>query len=604
MARAKKWFSDHNEALNESLNTRSFHYDFTRIYNTFVKHFGEEEGELKFKYFVSSNKLDTAKRYHPLIQFHESFQWVKPLIFYLRQDKEAKYYGITCITANISMNNKPYPADDLKPATISMHYRPINLNHNHSKWLPFPRTRIDWAKFEENAVEGILRVDHRDKWLQKKLDTHEILHPSIEGRPIPPDLGGGFHFTALALLEKGVMIPGDPLTSIQPLMLNENLYESIGRMITEGEEVPIENEKMSVEDIKKKIVDLTLKISSLDKKLYGGKSEVKPEPSITNVERTKIRAEIDNARSELEGYKQALQSKTIMKALSEKTEEQTLKLEHNNIVSEETTVATADSSNEIEGKTTREETLKIVGLETTNKLLQEEIEGITSKFKALKKESTKTIVDLEAKNKTLTEKTSVLDGLKGTVGDQATALIKSQETVTKRDTTIEDNKITIEALEDIVTKKDMLVEKLRKEITTEEEATKDAKKAKRSAEVAMEKLKIDKVAAEKDALEAIAKETKYHEEYTDAFNRCNDEVQKNRRLTNKFHTVSEANNALKEQLEKDGKTIERLRRDAKIQEKRADKATKERKEALTKIGVIEVNSDGTVEVDNQGNIKI
>ena len=83
-----------------------------------------------------------------------------------------------------------------------------------------------------------MRVDNQDSWLQKKLDNGEIMHPSIEGRPHP--ISGRYHFTGLALLEKGVELPGMPTTQIVPLVFNESVGKSIcefkgGKMVCECE---------------------------------------------------------------------------------------------------------------------------------------------------------------------------------------------------------------------------------------------------------------------------------------------------------------------------------------------------------------------------------
>jgi hypothetical protein len=569
LSKAKKWFSNYHEKLHESVNTRTFHYDFTRIYNTFVKQFGQVDGEIKFKYFINSNDLDTSKQYHPLVQFHESFQWVKPLVRFLRQDKEAKYYGITCITANISMNNKNYTPEMLESGAVSMNYRPINLNHDHGKWLPFPRTRIEWAKFEDNSLEGVCRVDNRDKWLQDKLDNHEILHPSIEGRQIPPDLGGGFHFTALALLEKGKMIPGDPLTGIQPLMLNEHLYESIGKLVR-GEDCLTcygDDSIISEGTIKSPTEDvggekLTEEKCKKDKKMK--ESEELTENHI--IEKTVS----DNGRDK-------------MSSETEKSEKKEVKEEESETVE------------------TRKENLKLIELETTNKLLQTEIEDLSKKYKTLKAESQEKITDLEFKLAKANEKSTVMEGLKGKVGDTETKLLETQKTVEARDKTIEDQKITNETLEMLVTKKDKLIENLRVDIKENEQTIKEHKSKTATAVIEMKKMQLDKEAAEKRALEAENEKNQYIEKYSDQYSMNNKIVQENTRLNKKMHALQEENTALRTQTTKDGVTIERLERDAKISRKRAEKATKERKEALAKIGIVEANEDGTVDL---GDVKL
>jgi len=203
------------------------HSDFQRIYQLFLKQFGEDEGPARFSVFIDSNELDPEKPYNPLLQFTESFQWVQPLIRYYKTDHEAKYYLVRALTANISMNHNDYSDyTKLKQAALSLSHRPVNINHNHSRWLPFPRTRVDFTRFDDMSVEATLRVDNEDAWLQQKLDAGDILHPSIEGRPEPEGMGEGWHFTGMALLEKGAHLPGDPLTEIKPIF-----FESVGNQV-------------------------------------------------------------------------------------------------------------------------------------------------------------------------------------------------------------------------------------------------------------------------------------------------------------------------------------------------------------------------------------
>jgi hypothetical protein len=213
------------------------HPDFQRIINLFFKRYRVDEAIEKFGKFVMRNSLNLSKAYNPNVQFKESFEWIEPLIQPYKQDKDAKYYLVTALTADISMNNVDYGSEDrLAREDSSMNWRPVNINHDHDKWLSYPRTRVDFSAANEFSLEATLRVDNRDAWLQKMLDEGKILHPSIEGRPHP--ISGRYHFTGLALLEKGVELPGCPLTEIVPLVFNESVGKSIcefkgGKMVCE-----------------------------------------------------------------------------------------------------------------------------------------------------------------------------------------------------------------------------------------------------------------------------------------------------------------------------------------------------------------------------------
>ena len=203
----------------------SMHPSFQRIFSLFTNRFGLDIGKARFDEFIKNNKLNPLKEYRPEIQFKESFEWVEPLIVPYKQDHEAKYYLVRALTANVSMNNKDY-APGMDEAASTLSWRPINLDHNHESWLPYPRNRVDFATSNELSVEATMRIDNKEAYVQKMLDEGKIKHPSIEGRPSP---AGGYHFMGMALLTIGESIPGDPLTEIIPLAFNE----SVGRQICE-----------------------------------------------------------------------------------------------------------------------------------------------------------------------------------------------------------------------------------------------------------------------------------------------------------------------------------------------------------------------------------
>ena len=232
--------------------TENMHPDFKRILALFIKQYGKEALR-KFELFITKNGLNITKRYNVNAQFHESFEWIEPLIQPYKQDKQAKYYLIRALTANISMNNNDYgPYDRLEDAAKTLSWRPVNIDHDHSQWLPYPRTRTDFSNANEFSVEATLRVDNQDAWLQRMIDNGEILHPSIEGRPDPM---GGYHFTGMALLRKGEELPGDPLTEILPLVFNESIGKSLchikhGKLVCECKKLNEVKESMSEEEPK------------------------------------------------------------------------------------------------------------------------------------------------------------------------------------------------------------------------------------------------------------------------------------------------------------------------------------------------------------------
>ena len=259
----------------------SMHPDFTRVYDKFKKQFGEVIGVLKFEAFIEKNKLDTLKPYLPNAQFYESFGWAKPLIQFMRQDKDAKYYAVRALTAGVSMKGADWSNyDKMTMATPSMNYRPLNYMHNHSTWLPFPRTRVDYAKADDFSVEATLRVDNQESLLQKQLD-HDPSIPekewinsvSIEARSEPD---GNYHFTALALIPSGKDLPGDPCTEIFPIAFNESIGQSIcnvynGKLVCECQKEVKETmstqkeENVNAPEIKPKLEELNETIMKKDR---------------------------------------------------------------------------------------------------------------------------------------------------------------------------------------------------------------------------------------------------------------------------------------------------------------------------------------------------
>jgi len=228
------------------------HSDFVKILNDFISIFGEKEGHQKYDEMVLAYNIDVSIAYRDQAQMREcwgsvceSYNWAKPLIKYLKEDEEAKYYKVRALTATISMNRNDYTnITELERSARTIGYRPLNLNHDPLKELPFPDSRVVSGDFEDQSVECIIRIANEGhvpntnyslKDVQRMLDEGDIVNPSIEaepeggrrvsdGRKIPE----WWNYTALALLEKGVTLPGVPTTfGFEPLFLNESLGRSL-----------------------------------------------------------------------------------------------------------------------------------------------------------------------------------------------------------------------------------------------------------------------------------------------------------------------------------------------------------------------------------------
>ena len=232
--------------------------DFARILANFKKQYGDKKGTDLFWAWVNKHNLKPDKPYSNQTQLGEcfgelceSFQWLdEPLISFYKSDDTGKYYRCVALTANVSMNRNDYSdVDEFKQAAGTLTWRPLNLNHDHSKFLPFPDNRVDYARFEDNRVETIIRIDNKQRNVQRMIENGEILHPSIEANPrgltvTDVKTPSKWNYTALALLERGVTLPGDPLTYLEPLPLNE----SMGRSLVESLSVEKEENRMSTEE--------------------------------------------------------------------------------------------------------------------------------------------------------------------------------------------------------------------------------------------------------------------------------------------------------------------------------------------------------------------
>jgi len=243
--------------------SEAVHADFVKVLSDFIRIFGDVEGRRKFDEMVVSYGLDIEKPYSNQAQLKEcwgevceAYNWAKPLIKYLREDDEAKYWKVRALTANVSMNKADYTnLEELERSARTLTWRPLNLNHDPRQMLPFPENRVDWAEFEDNAVECIIRIHNSQTEVQRAIEKGDIVNPSIEGEP-----RGGYrtkdgrkvpfwyNFTCLALLEKGVTLPGVPTTyGFEPLFLNESLGRSLAESLSMERDLEKESEMSQTE---------------------------------------------------------------------------------------------------------------------------------------------------------------------------------------------------------------------------------------------------------------------------------------------------------------------------------------------------------------------
>jgi hypothetical protein len=142
------------------------------------------------------------------------------------------------------MNETDYTSKEhLEYAASNLAWRPLNLDHNHNLRLGFPDNRLEVGKKSEegNSIEAVIRICTDEKAkdtgdsIQVLIESEKILHPSIEAHPVcgVHEEGGvtvptcGYYLDEVALLRKSYKLPGDPLSQVFPLPLNESLTSSL-----------------------------------------------------------------------------------------------------------------------------------------------------------------------------------------------------------------------------------------------------------------------------------------------------------------------------------------------------------------------------------------
>jgi hypothetical protein len=136
---------------------------------------------------------------------------------YLGEDvehPEAKVWKVEAIHVTTTRNRRKFTLTELKEAGRSLSFRPLDINHDMDRVLPFPENKTRHMSFnqEKGVVEGTISV--ADKETNFAIETKKIEAVSIEQIPTKETCNEvsceqhGVAFIALGLLEKGVL-PGD-----------------------------------------------------------------------------------------------------------------------------------------------------------------------------------------------------------------------------------------------------------------------------------------------------------------------------------------------------------------------------------------------------------
>jgi hypothetical protein len=212
--------------------------DFEKIYQAFIKRYGQVEGEKNYFSWLNKMGLDDTKSYaRPQESLgQESFNWAKNLFSYLREDETKKYFEVEASFPLSSMNNVVYTEDELRLGARSLVGKPCNLNHD-GKTLG--SVSIEGAEYEDGAVECVLGF-LKGSDILSMVEGGEIFQVSTEAsclQGMEPTADGdvckGLVYTGLGLLTKDVL-PGVPLTRIMPV---EKIVESFQVILNGGEKL-------------------------------------------------------------------------------------------------------------------------------------------------------------------------------------------------------------------------------------------------------------------------------------------------------------------------------------------------------------------------------
>ena len=154
-------------------------------------------------------------------------------IEYLGEDvdsPDAKIWKVEAIHVTTTRNKRKFTKAELESAGRSLSFRPLNINHDDSRQLPYPgnSTRAMHFNPATMAVEGSFRVT--DPIVNAMIETRRINSVSIEQIPTLGESCNeilceqhGVAFIGMALLESDVL-PGDPGT-VNKIVKSESFKE-------------------------------------------------------------------------------------------------------------------------------------------------------------------------------------------------------------------------------------------------------------------------------------------------------------------------------------------------------------------------------------------
>jgi len=140
---------------------------------------------------------------------------------YLGEDRDfpnARIWKVEALHVTTTRNKRKFTKAELEVSARSLSFRPVNINHDSSRQMPFPENATMAMHFNPHtmAVEGSFRV--MDPAINAMIETGRINSVSIEQIPTLGETCNevqceqhGVAFIGMALLESDIL-PGDSLT--------------------------------------------------------------------------------------------------------------------------------------------------------------------------------------------------------------------------------------------------------------------------------------------------------------------------------------------------------------------------------------------------------
>lgn len=168
----------------------------------------------------------------------------------LSEDENGATYHVEAIHVTTTGNNRKYTKEELVLAGRSLSFRPININHDESRFLPYdyanptgPNSNTTLVMDFDPAKNGVVGdVWITDKATREALDSDKIKTVSIEQVPTKGEACScmidkctceqlGIVFTAIGLLEtfRGVQ-PGDSSAKISKESIHDDMGDCMDEM--------------------------------------------------------------------------------------------------------------------------------------------------------------------------------------------------------------------------------------------------------------------------------------------------------------------------------------------------------------------------------------